>query len=244
MAVRILRASLMALSMFSITPCPSLWQDDALPWVIPFFPFVGAILGGLWFGLACWVTSWPVALAAFALAALPWVFSGLMHLDGMMDVSDALLSRRDRTEMLRILKDPHTGAFAVISLALLLLGQYSAAWSLTGQGRALWPLLLIPVWSRTMSAGLIQFGMPMPSSGYAKMLHAGAGKPQRAVVLATAVVCTVLLGTRWQVLLSMACAFALAAWWAIRKLGGVNGDIAGFALTLSELAGLMALAVR
>ncbi|HML45591.1 MAG TPA: adenosylcobinamide-GDP ribazoletransferase [Clostridia bacterium] len=237
--MRILRASLMALSMFSITPCPSLWHDDALPWVIPFFPFVGAILGGLWFGLACLAASWPMALSAFVLAALPWVFSGLMHLDGMMDVSDALLSRRDRAEMLRILKDPHTGAFAVISVALLLLGQYSAAWSLTGQGRALWPLLLVPVWSRAMSAGLIQFGTPMPSSGYAKMLHAGAGKPQRAMVLATA-----LLGRQWQVLLSMTCAFGLAAWWAIRKLGGVNGDIAGFSLTLSELAGLMALAVR
>ena len=242
--MRILRASLMSLSMFSITPCPNVWRDDALPWVIPFFPLVGALLGGLWFGLACWAVSWPEALRAFAVAALPWIFSGLMHLDGMMDVCDALLSRRERTEMLRILKDPHTGAFAVISLGLLLLGQYSAAWSLAGQGRALWPLILIPVWSRVLSAGLIQFGTPMPSSGYAKMLHAGAGAPQRGMVLALAVLCLALLGTRWPILVSMACAFGLAAWWAIRKLGGVNGDIAGFALTLSELAGLMAMALR
>jgi len=242
--MRILRASLMALSMFSVVPCPTLWRDDALPWVIPFFPAVGLILGGLWFGLACWAVSWPIALAAFALAALPWVFSGLMHLDGMMDVCDALLSRRERAEMLRILKDPHTGAFAVISLGLLLLGQYSAAWSLAGRGRGLWPLILVPVWSRILAAGLIQLGTPMPSSGYAKMLHAGAGKPQRGMTLVFALACAALLWPQGHVLLSMTCAFGAAAWWAVRKLGGVNGDIAGFSLTLSELAGLMALALR
>ena len=36
-----------------------------------------------------------------------------------MDVCDALLSRRDKQEKLRILKDPHTGAFAVISVVML-----------------------------------------------------------------------------------------------------------------------------
>ena len=55
----------------------------------------------------------------------PFILTGMLHLDGYMDVCDALLSRRDKQEKLRILKDPHTGAFAVISVIMLFILNFS-----------------------------------------------------------------------------------------------------------------------
>ena len=39
--------------------------------------------------------------------------TGGLHRDGLMDSCDAIFSRRDRETRLRILSDPHSGAFAV-----------------------------------------------------------------------------------------------------------------------------------
>lgn len=62
------------------------------------------------------------------MAALPWLVTGFMHLDGYMDVCDAVLSRRELATRQRILKDSHCGAFAVIGMVLLALcsGAYSS----------------------------------------------------------------------------------------------------------------------
>ena len=43
-----------------------------------------------------------------------WVTGGI-HLDGYLDTQDALHSYQSRERKLEILKDPHTGAFAVIA---------------------------------------------------------------------------------------------------------------------------------
>ena len=65
-----------------------------------------------------------------------------------MDTSDAMLSWREREARLRILKDVHVGAFAVIALTLLVLFQFAASLSV----RTLFPLLFLPVLSRSGSA--------------------------------------------------------------------------------------------
>ena len=58
-----------------------------------------------------------------------------------MDVCDAVMSRRDMETRQRILKDSHCGAFAVICMVLLALGQWSAFLSMADV--PLWPLALI-----------------------------------------------------------------------------------------------------
>ncbi len=90
-------------------------------------PFIGAVVGGLW-ALAAWglgYLSCPGPVRALVLAAVPWLATGFLHLDGYMDVCDAVLSRRDLATRQRILKDSHCGAFAVISLGLLFMAQWS-----------------------------------------------------------------------------------------------------------------------
>lgn len=235
----------MTLSLFTICPCPQRWEEKATPCIMPAFPLAGILTGLVWFFLARLCQGLPLLLGAFLLALWPWFFSGLMHLDGFMDVSDALLSRRDQPEMLRILKDPHTGAFSVISVILLILLQLICCHTLLAQGRAPLPLLAVPVLSRSL-AGLLIVGLePLASSGYAKMLHAGPQRPRLLVLgLFGAACCVFLILCRaLPALLAQTLVFAAAALMARSKLGGVNGDVAGFSLVLSELAGLLALAL-
>ena len=57
-------------------------------------------------------------LQGCVLAALPVLITGGIHMDGFMDTCDAIHSWKGREERLAIMKDPHTGAYAVMGCRL------------------------------------------------------------------------------------------------------------------------------
>ena len=115
----------MAWGMFLSIPCPAkIWDEKARPWQLVYLPLIGLIVGGVWVGV--YFLPLPETLHAALLAAAPWLVTGFLHLDGYMDVCDAVLSRRDLETRRKILKDSHCGAFAVICMVLLALAQWSA----------------------------------------------------------------------------------------------------------------------
>ena len=58
------------------------------------------------------------------MSIIPILITGGFHIDGFMDTQDAINSYKPREKKLEILKDPHIGAFAVISLLA-----YSIFWA-------------------------------------------------------------------------------------------------------------------
>ena len=230
----------MAWGMFLAIPCPKkIWRESARRKMLACLPLVGCVVGGVWVLCACLVQWLPGPLAAALLAAAPWLVTGFLHLDGFMDVCDAVLSRRDLPERRRILKDSHCGAFAVIGMVLLACGQWSVA--MANPAVPLLPLLLLPVASRASAALAVLTLPPMESSQYAAMT--GKKAPYTAfaaLVLAAAV--TVPLAV-WGSFAPLAAAVGYGAtlWYAYRQLGGMSGDVSGFALTLGELCGLAVL---
>ena len=108
-------------------PCPlRRWNEKAREKMLVCLPLVGLAVGGIWLGLYLLLRHAAIGgLYAFLMAALPWLVTGFMHLDGYMDVCDAVLSRRELATRQRILKDSHCGAFAVIGMVLLALCQWS-----------------------------------------------------------------------------------------------------------------------
>ena len=117
----------MAWGMFLAIPCPlRRWNEKAREKMLVCLPLVGLAVGGIWLGLYLLLRHAAIGgLYAFLMAALPWLVTGFMHLDGYMDVCDAVLSRRELATRQRILKDSHCGAFAVIGMVLLALCQWS-----------------------------------------------------------------------------------------------------------------------
>ena len=123
------RAFLMCQSMFCAIPVPGVWDEKAKDKMLLFLPLVGLEMGVLWCGLAwgCSMLKLPVMVSALLLAVFPFLVTGFLHLDGFMDVSDAVRSWRDLERRREILKDSHVGSFAVINVILLILAQFALA---------------------------------------------------------------------------------------------------------------------
>ena len=236
---RYLHAFAMCQSMFCAIPCPwQVWDEKARDKMLLFLPLVGLEIGALWALLAwgCEALELPAAIRALALAAFPYLATGCIHLDGFMDVTDAVKSCRSPERRREILKDSHVGSFAVIYLALVLLSQF--ALFQTGEG-PVWVLILIPGVSRCCSALAVETLPPMSTSQYAQREK---NRTHIALVLAMLLIVTaagfLLFGKYGFALVGCLAGCALALRRGYRSLGGMNGDIAGYSLTLGELAGV------
>ena len=236
----------MSWGMFCAVPCPyKRWDEAARPMMLVCFPVLGLLLGGLWaligYGLSCVSIGF---LAAVIMAAVPWLLSGFIHLDGYMDCCDAILSRRDLAERQRILKDSHTGAFAVICLGLLMLTQ-CAAFTLFDSADKLLPLILIPAATRACAGCAVMNLRAIGHSSYASSFcgNVKSGHKIACFVLLAAVIAAavVLFGVNGVCVPAAAGGYGLAVAYGYRQLGGMSGDISGFALTLGEAVGVLVL---
>ena len=232
----------MCQSMFCALPFPwHGWEEKARDRMLSCLPVIGLEIGLIWWGIGalCRWLPLPQPLGAIAVCATPYLLTGFMHLDGFMDVTDAVRSYRSLERRREILKDSHVGSFAVIAVVLLVLLQYSAASALGG--KHLHALALIPVVSRCCSVLAIQWLSPMQTSQYAaRQVH---WMPP-AVMLALALGAGFWQGLAFGLtLVSVAATFCLALLRAYRSLRGMNGDISGYCISIAEAAGLCALAL-
>ena len=244
-----LRAFLQAISMYTVLPLPGLrWESRADRHMLALFPLTGLLVGGAWYGLALLLLGWgaPALVTGALLALLPFLATGFLHLDGYMDVSDAVLSRRDKERRLEILRDPHCGAFAVLAAAGLFLVQFAAAGSLPLCPERLPCLLILPVLARGL-CGFLLLALPtLSGSSMAAWLKQDTGRLDRALPIVLASLAAVGMAV-FGGLAGAAAALAallgggLAAWFAFRQLGGMSGDTTGYSLVWTELMGLLVL---
>lgn len=240
------RAFYMCLTTFTALPCPhQTWDEAARPWMTALLPLIGLILGALHWLLALLLHTLraPAALAAALLAAFPFLATGLMHLDGFMDTADAVLSWRPLEDRLRILKDPHAGSFSVICVCLLILFQFAAMHSAIERAFDARALICVPVLTRAAASFAVSRLRPLGHSQYA---HADAAPWTVAAAFAAAgLLGAFLLAGASGLVAGMAAlaGYALAARHGVRSLGGMSGDISGYALTIGELCAALALAL-
>lgn len=242
-------AFFMAWGMFLSIPCPcKIWDEKARPWQLVYLPVAGLLVGALWALAAYALGSFDrlPALRAAVLAALPFLLTGFLHLDGFMDCCDAILSRRDLPTRQKILKDSHVGSFAVVCTIFLMLAAFAAFWDFDAKEG--WQgLLLLPVFSRFASSFCVFACCPMQTSQYASGFEAAQHKRQLTALAVLNVLAAaaglLLLKSAWFTVLAIGAElFALLVCRAARKnLGGMSGDISGFSMTLGELAGLLLL---
>ena len=238
-------AFFMCQSMFCAIPCPmKIWDENARDKQLLFLPFIGVEIGLLWFALAkfCLFLSIPLFLTAFILAVYPFVISGYIHLDGFMDVTDAVKSYRSLEKRREILKDSRVGAFAVIGCIILFIGQFAVFASMELQNAA--ALVFIPIVSRCCSSLALNTFKKISESQYV-----GVAKSKGQIVVLTAQLLLILVlsfivcGKKAITVLAVIAGYALALSKAYKSLEGVNGDVAGYALTISEFCGVLVLAL-
>jgi len=230
-------AFIMCQSMFCAIPAPQIWNEKAKDKMLLFLPVIGLEIGIIWAFLA-WFCRWlqlPALVAALVLCACPYLLTGFLHLDGYMDVTDAVKSWRDLERRREILKDSRVGSFAVIGIVLLILAQFACLASVS-EAANYWILLFVPAVSRCCSALAVTTLKPMSTSQYADR-----EKPKAHIVVLLVMLAACfaggffLCGEYGFALVGCLVGYGLALLRAYKSLDGMNGDIAGYALTIGEL---------
>ena len=202
---------------------------------------IGLVIGVLWtilYKLLLYLNTSKMIRAAI-LMIFPFLITGMLHLDGFMDVCDALLSRRDKEEKIRILKDPSTGAFAVISLAMIFTLNFSAMYTFIEKGIPYYILLVIPIISRSIIAIMLLLKPTMKQSSFGAYFKKDTGKLDIVILMVFLLISTigsfVLLKIKGMLLaIVMIITVVLTVNNSCKELGGINGDIAGHGLIIAE----------
>lgn len=242
---------LMAVSMFTIIPLPhNIWDDEGGKHIMKFYPVVGLIVGLIWYGVykGLQLLGASTMITAAITMITPFIITGMLHLDGFMDVCDALLSRRSKEEKLRILKDSHTGAFAVIALAMLFIVNFAAVYTVVDMNSNLLGLIFIPIISRSLIGYLLLSKEAMKGSSLGAFFKQGTGVIDRALLMIALVIATVtamvFVNVKTGIMVSVMIVTALLLVDnCCREFDGISGDTAGFGLVMAETVGILVLAL-
>ncbi len=253
----------MAWGCFSSLPCPyRKWDEEARDYMLAGLSLIGLFHGLIWWGLCLLLVKWlivPRIIVAVILGLTLPALSGFIHVDGYMDCCDAIFSRRDLAERQRILKDSSVGAFAVIGLVLIFLLQCAAMYEAAYRMELIPLFVVIPVISRMMSSEAVWSYRSLSTSQYHKSLSSEQLKNRKkAEAFMSISTLLVIIGfflifdreelfklvTAFDLVLVIELAAHFISCRAARKnLGGMSGDISGFAITISEAAAMVAMAV-
>ena len=232
-----LHAFAMCQSMFCSIPAPQIWDEKAKDKMLLFLPIVGLEIGAIWALLAwaCRLLNLPALVTGLILCAYPYIVTGFIHLDGYMDVTDAVKSWRDLERRREILKDSHVGSFAVIGIVLLILSQFAFFASAPADADFL-ILIFVPAVSRCCSALAVTGLKPMSTSQYADQKKPKSHMVVLVVMLVSFLAAGFLLCGKYGFsLVGCLAGFGFALHRAYKSLDGMNGDISGYALTIGEL---------
>lgn len=246
---------LVALSFLTILPVGlSSTTDVEISRSRGWYPFVGLLYGILLLGL---VLLWALVLAlplfmqvlAALLVVVLAVSNRFLHLDGLMDFSDAMWGGHTVERRLEIMRDSRVGSFAVAGCISVLLVKFSALLSLLTvlSASGLSAVLLFPVvsrWSMTLLLTVFPYGRQQGIGS----AFTSSGRPWLATGLA---LLTVVAGAWFLlgpvgiiVLLVVSLASLLLGWWASRRLaGGLTGDCYGAANEIMEALALVLLLI-
>lgn len=236
-----------ALNFLTLVPIPGLPppNKESLRRFIPWFPVAGLLIGTvlLPFGVLAGLI-WGASLRATLMVIGLIILTSGLHLDGLADTFDGVLSWRPREQKLEIMRDSRIGVMgglALVAVIILKVGYLQAV------GEGWWRALLLATmggrWA--MLYGLLS----CPSARASGLGHSFQAQTQRKDLLLPTiftVTFAILLGQMQgliAVLLVWTSSYLLTRWWS-RDLGGLTGDTYGALCELNEVVILAVMAAR
>lgn len=207
------------------------------------FPLVGLVLGIIAVVLHLFITSRfpPMVEGCLIVAFFFWATGGL-HMDGVADTADGMMSGKNRERALEIMKDSRTGAHGAAAASLVIILKISAFGFLPDEAKPA-ALLIVPALARGL--------MPYMAYGatYARA-QGGLGSLFTEHVKETTLYLAMLITILISLLAGVSGLFAFFVTWSWvaflknrfhSKLGGITGDTLGFTEETSEIVALLAL---
>ena len=212
-------------------------REPSLERTVAWFPVAGAIIGAGVGGVAAgtWHVAPPLVAGAVGVVA-GLLITGAFHEDGLGDVADAFGGGLTVERRLEIMKDSRHGTYGVAAICASIMIRVVALGSLPGPA----VMFACAVAAHTMGrvAAVAMAGTMRLAT------HSGLGAdygrstpPARAVIGCSAGVALPALATGWWVLPFVAAALAAVVATgvlAVRKIGGVSGDVLGATEQVTE----------
>lgn len=198
--------------------------------VVPWFPIAGALIGGVVGGVAAGTSELVPPLVAAAVAvAVGLLVTGAFHEDGLADVADAFGGGWTIERRLEILKDSRHGTYGVAALATSIVVRVAAAASILSPAALFASFVAAHTLGRSAAVVAMRSAPPATESGLG-VSTAAAMRPVPTVVGLGAGVGVVAVLTGWWVvpfLVAAGAGTAATVWLAVRKIGGLAGDVLG-----------------
>ena len=196
--------------------------------MIPFFPIVGLILGGLVliFDQAA-MRLWSEPVVAMLDVILLVVLTGAFHLDGLGDAADGLFGHRSKEEALAVMKDSRIGVMGLVAIVCGLSIKWCGIMELHTHRNLL--LVIIPAYARGgMIFGIrfLKYGRPEGGTGHD--LFSDSLKISAFWGLLIPVALSFLLGWRGVLLnLTFIIITAVILLYYKKRIGCITGDMLG-----------------
>jgi adenosylcobinamide-GDP ribazoletransferase len=245
----------LAVSLLTIVPVRSGRVDRATArWAMTLAPVAGLLVGAVAAAVLVvsgWLGFGSLLAAALGVAAMALLTRGL-HLDGLADLADGLGSAKPATEALAIMKKSYIGPFGVITLVLTLAVQVAAlaeapvagvvVAAMTGRLAVTWACRPGVRAARPEGLGALVAGTVRPLDAVAATVVTAAVAALTALTGPGGGAYHAVLGAA-AVLVGLAASAALLRH-AVRRLGGVTGDVLGALVETAVTAALLVMALR
>lgn len=229
-----LRSAHLALTFLTTLPFPHVHEvrDGEFARASGYYPLAGYAVGAI-VALILWVPAPIPDGVRAALAVAAWLATtGMLHFDGLVDCADAVFAMKSPQRRLEILRDVHVGAFGLGTGVLTLL----SLWSLVQVARPTDALV-----AAVLARAVLLAPMNLFPAARVESLGARSREGHWPVAALLAVPVLFLPGAPVAALVAIIAALAVARFCAGRLGGGINGDVYGACVTLTEVAALTAL---
>ncbi len=221
-------------------------DEPTVRFSLVYFPVVGLLLGVILAGIynLLLMTGLAALSVDIILVVSLIILTGGLHLDGLADTADALVSRKSKDEILTIMRDSRIGAMGVLALAGALLLKVAFLYSITPADKipALLIMCVLSRWALVLVMFLFPYARP---EGKAKIFTQQVNL--KIYVWATAVTLAfVAILWQWKGLVIFGItSFSVytAARFISNRIGGITGDVLGLINELAELTVLFSLCV-
>lgn len=240
---RSMQGFLLALQFFTIVPIQQQFDLHTKNATIMYscLPLIGLLIGLLDVAYlqAMSYTSFSPLFITIIFIFIHAVYTGGLHMDGFVDMSDAFFSYRDRQKRLEILDDPRVGAFGAMGLVAIVLLQLAVVYELILQQQWLM-LIAVPVLARIGAAYCFMYMPLAKEKGIAAFFRKLVKKRALTIVLiAFTIASSAFLAAQHITLLVVPLVFFTATMlyrqFCIRNFGGISGDLIGAYITAMEV---------
>lgn len=238
---------LLALQFLTIIPVRVKYVDEKrIARALIYFPLIGLLLGVILTGIdrLLFILRFEQFISNVILVILLVVLTGGLHMDGLADTFDALLSRKNREDMLRIMRDSHIGVMGVLAIISVILLKIAFLSSLNAESKIVTLLLMciLSRWSLVLAMFLFPYAR---QEGKAKAFIEGINFEILTLATLIALICAALI---WQIkgifiMAMVGVSSYLIARFINSRINGLTGDTLGAINELVEVIILFGISI-